>query len=435
MRAGRQWMCESRSVVWQSVCCAIRYDNSRSEHAHAKLLGRPHPVNSLVNRIPLGDSVALTSALVRSDSRNPSLIPGAPGEHDSAALLASVLRDWGFAVQVVEAGEGRPNVVARIGPSGGSGRSLMLNGHLDIVGVEGMTHAPFDARIEGGRLYGRGSSDMKAGVAAMCAGAARAHASGTLRGEVIVAAVADEEYESIGTRALLESGVRASAAIVTEPTQLAIAPAHRGFAWIEIMVHGHAAHGSRYDIGIDAIRHAGLLLAELDALESDTKTRRQHPLLGRASLHASLIQGGIGFTTYPDRCRLTIERRTVPGESASDAVAEVEAACERVTQRRASFAADVSLLFAQAPSDVNVDEPVVRVLSDALRDAGEAVRIEGMSAWTDAALLNAAGIPAICFGPGDITLAHAAAEWVEVREIERATEVLSHLVRRFCGAS
>jgi acetylornithine deacetylase len=378
------------------------------------------------------DPVSLTRALVRADSRNPDLVPGAPGEAPVAAVLREALAAWGFRVEVTEAAPGRPNVVARIG-GGRGGASLMLNGHLDTVGVEGMTHDPLGADLRDGRVYGRGATDMKAGVAAMCAAAARAAARGALAGEVIVAAVADEEFESVGTRALLAAGVRADAAIVTEPTRLAICPAHRGFAWLTVTVHGRAAHGSRYDLGVDAIRHAGLLLAELDALEADVLPTRTHPLLGRASLHASVIEGGIGFSTYPDRCVLKLERRTVPGESAADVAREVEAACARVRARRPEFRATVEPGFAQGPSDVAADAPVMRALGAALDAAGEPVRIEGMPAWTDAALLNEAGIPAVCFGPGDIALAHSAEEYVEVREIERATEVLERMVARWCG--
>ena len=222
-------------------------------------------------------------------------------------------------------------------------------------------------------------------------------------------------------------------AIVTEPTTLAIMPAHRGFVWIQVTVLGRAAHGSRWDIGVDAIRHAGLLLAELDRVDAEELPRSTHALLGRGSLHASLIEGGMGMSTYPDRCVLKLERRTIPGESAEDTVAEVKHACEAVRQRRPSFAANVGLILAQGPSDVATDAPVVRGLDAALRAAGEDVRVEGMSAWTDAALLNDAGIPAVCFGPGDISLAHAAEEYIPLDEIDRATAVLAAFTRGWCG--
>jgi len=376
-----------------------------------------------------GDAVALTRELVRVDSRNPTLVAGAPGEGRIARVLADVLAAWGFRVEVIEAAPGRPNVIARMGNAKQGSRSLMFNGHIDVVGVEGMVHAPWDPAVHDGRLYGRGSSDMKAGVAAMCAAAARAlnASGGDLNGEVIIAAVVDEEYSSLGTRALVAEGVRADAAIVTEPTGLTIMPAHKGFVWVDVIVDGRAAHGSRWDVGVDAIRHAGLLLAALDSLDAELLPSRDHPLLGRPSLHASTIEGGIGLSTYPDRCHFTIERRTIPGETTAAVMAEIEDAFARLRASRPELSATVSLIFEQPPSDVSTDAPIVRSLDGALRACGEEVKVTGMSAWTDAAILNEAGIPAICFGPGDIGLAHAAEEYVRVDEIERATLVLAAL--------
>jgi acetylornithine deacetylase len=378
-----------------------------------------------------GDARALAAALVRVDSRNPALAPGAPGEADCVALLRDVLDSWGFRTEVHDAAPGRPNLLARIGGAT-RGRTLILSGHLDVVGIEGMTHAPFAAEERDGRLYGRGATDMKGGIGAMCAAAWCAARDG-IAGEIIVAATADEEYESIGTRAMLERGIRADAAIVGEPTCLDIMPAHRGFVWVEVEVAGRAAHGSRWDIGVDAIRHAGLLLAELDRVDAEELPRREHPLLGRGSLHASVIEGGIGMSTYPDRCTVRLERRTLPGETGADVVAEVERACAAVRARRATFAATVRLLMTQGPSDVAVDAPLVREMDAALRECGDEVRVSGMSAWTDAALFNAAGIPSVCFGPGDISLAHAAEEYIPLVEIDRATAVLSAFARRWCA--
>jgi acetylornithine deacetylase len=384
-----------------------------------------------VSAIVPGDARALARELVRIDSRNPSLDARGPGEARCAEHLGAVLGAWGFRVELHDAAAGRPNVVARIG-GGGNGRSLMFNGHLDVVGVEGMIHPPFAADERDGRMYGRGSADMKGGIAAMCAAAYRA-ASGGLSGEIIVAAVADEEYESLGTRALLQRGVRADACIVTEPTRLAIMPAHRGFVWLEVVIAGRAAHGSRWDIGVDAIRHAGLLLAELDRVDAEVLPAREHPLLGRGSLHASMIEGGTGMSTYPDRCVVKLERRTIPGEGAEDVLAEVRRACDVIRARRPTFASEVRVLVTQGPSDVALDAPVVLELSAALQSSGEESRVEGMSAWTDAALLNEAGIPAVCFGPGNISLAHAAEEYIPLDEIDRATAVLAALARSWCG--
>ena len=371
------------------------------------------------------DAVALTRALVQIDSRNPTLSADGPGERNVALALGSVLGKWGFSVEVGESD--RPNLIARIGPR--DSPAMMFAGHLDTVGVEGMTHDPFSGDIKDGRLYGRGSCDMKSGVAAMCVAALRAseRAGSSAARQLVIAAVTDEEYESLGMRAMLESGLRAEYAILTEPTRLSICPAHRGFVWSEIQFTGRAAHGSRWDIGIDAIRHAGLVLTGIDDLDAGALQNRTHPLLGRGSIHASTIVGGIGMSTYPDKCILRVERRTIPGESADDSLRELRSILDAVRARRPDLDATVRLIAAQDPSDVQVDAPVVQTLMKALNEEKLNAPVEGLSAWTDAALLNAAGIPAVCFGPGDITLAHAAEEFVPVNEIETATRVLTRV--------
>lgn len=379
--------------------------------------------------IPRGDAVSLARALIKIDSRNPTLVPDAPGEGDCARFLASVLDDWGFSVEMLESVPNRPNVIARLGPA--DSPALMLNGHLDVVGVEGMIHQPFDAELRGNRIYGRGSSDMKGGIAAMCAAAAAVADSACDR-QIVVTAVVDEEYDSLGMRALISAGVRANAAIITEPTRLAICPAHRGFVWMEAAFKGRAAHGSRYDIGVDAITHAGLVLAELDKLEKTRESGPRHPLLGRGSLHASTIRGGVGLSTYPEECVLAIERRTLPGESSEKALEEITDAFEAVRAGHPDLEARVTLTTAQLPSDVPLDSPVVERLRRAMEREDVPVKIEGLSAWTDAALLNEAGVPTICFGPGDIALAHAAEEFVQVEEIDVAKRVLTRVVREWC---
>lgn len=378
------------------------------------------------NGIARGDAVALTRALVQVDSRNPTLSPGAPGEKEVAGRLAEILESWGFEVELADSAPGRPNLVARIGAV--DAPALMFAGHLDTVGIEGMTHNPFAGEMRDGRIYGRGSCDMKSGVAAMCAAALRARdAVPAPRGQIIIAAVTDEEFESLGMRSLMAAGVRAESAILTEPTRLAICTAHRGFVWTEIEFTGRAAHGSRYDIGIDAIRHAGLVLTELDTIDRLSLHERSHPLLGRGSLHASTIEGGIGMSTYPDRCVLRLERRTIPGESAEDSLAEIKSALDRVRHDNPQLDAAVRLIAAQAPSDVASDARVVQSLSRAVESEGVRASIEGLSAWTDAAVLNENGITAVCFGPGDLALAHSAEEFVPVDEIEKAADVLTRV--------
>jgi acetylornithine deacetylase len=377
-------------------------------------------------RHPL-DPVALTRTLVAIDSRNPSLVDGAPGEGRVAACLAEILSGWGFTVELREVAPGRPNVIARVGPAGCT--PLVLNGHLDVVGTDGMTHPPFQPHEADGRLYGRGANDMKGGVAAMCVAAARVAARGELVSEVIVTAVCDEEYRSLGTSALLAGGLQATAAIVTEPTRLAICPAHKGFVWFDVAVTGHAAHGSRPDVGVDAIAHAGLLLGTMLAHGEDTLGARRHPLLGAPSLHAATITGGTGWSTYPSHCALQVERRTIPGETGDQVRRELQQLIDELARTRRAFSATLTLHTEQPPNDVPVHAPIVHALRDALCEAALPPSIDGLSCWTDAALFTAAGIPAVCFGPGDIARAHAAEEWIGIDELHHATTVLESVLR------
>ena len=380
-----------------------------------------------------GDARALTETLVRVDSRNPTLVPGAPGESGCAHVLAEVLGGWGFRLEWQEVRDGRANLLARIGKAERGAPTLMFNGHLDVVGVDGMDHPPFAPTVRDDRLYGRGSCDMKAGVAAMSVAAWQAAQQG-VRGEIIVAAVIDEEFESLGTRAMLERGTRAEVAVVTEPTRLAICPAHRGFVWLEFTFAGRAAHGSRYDIGIDAIQHAAFVLSALDRFQRTVLPTRTHPLLGRASLHASTIAGGVGWSTYPEACTLRVERRTIPGETTASVLREVDLLLGELRASDPQLNVAVRVDTAQGPSDVAVDAPLVQRLAAVHQSVrGVLPPVEGLSAWTDAALLNDAGIPAVCFGPGDIALAHAATEYVPLPEIDAATAVLTAFALDWCS--
>ena len=275
------------------------------------------------------DAVALTRSMVRTPSVNPVLEDGGAGEAAMAALTAGWLRDWGYRPVATEVAPGRWNVVTRRG--GGSGPSLLLNGHLDTVGVAGMAE-PFSGAVRGGRLHGRGAADMKSGVACVLATAA-ALATEEITGELIVALTADEEHASLGMAALVGQGVRADAAVVCEPTSLAVMPAHKGFLWVDVRSKGRAAHGSRPEIGVDAIAHMGHVLVALDDEARRLARATAHPLLGPASLHAGTIQGGSAPSVYPDECRLVVERRTLPGETAEGVMREAEAAVERARRR------------------------------------------------------------------------------------------------------
>ncbi len=373
-----------------------------------------------------GDAVALARLLVSTPSVNPTLSPGGAGERRMAEVAAALLEGWGLATKIDEIAPGRFNVVARLE---GDGPRLLLNGHLDTVGVEGMTVDPFCASIDGDRLIGRGSCDMKGGVAAILATASRLATEGP-RPNLTVALTADEEHASLGMAALVADGVDADLAVVCEPTSLKVMPAHKGFVWMKAVFHGRAAHGSRPDIGVDAIRHAGLYLAALDEYSETLLARPAHPLLGFGSLHAGTIRGGSAESVYPDRCDLLLERRTMPGEQPSDVVAEFERVLDRLSAREPSLEATLEMTLERPGSEVPADSVLVRGLLEAGDVLGVPPVVEGMTAWVDAAFLNEAGIPTVCYGPGSIEQAHTADEWINVDEIRTCALVLEAFARR-----
>ena len=362
----------------------------------------------------------LLADLVAIDSVNPVLVPGGAGEAAVAAFVADWMGRAGAETALQEVAPGRPNVIARVRGSGG-GRDLMLNAHMDVVGVDDMTD-PFRPRIEDGRLYGRGAFDMKGGLAATMLAAARLAGAG-LRGDVIVTGVCDEEYASIGCEALAEA-VWADAAIVTEPSGLEVCIAHKGFVWLQVETAGVAAHGSRPDLGVDAIAAMGEVLRGLTDLAGDLAAGPAHGLLGPGSVHASLIEGGRELSSYPDRCLLSIERRTIPGETRELVEQQV---------RELAGGADVRVVFERKPFEVDRDAPIVQTVRRHAADRLAAdPPIVGNSAWMDAAVLSAAGIPTVVFGPSGEG-AHATQEWVDLASVAACADVLETVAREFCG--
>jgi acetylornithine deacetylase len=363
------------------------------------------------------DVASLAASLVAIDSVNPDLVAGAAGEEAVARFVASWCHGAGLDVAVEEAAPGRPNVVAVARGSGG-GRSLLLNAHTDTVGVAGMEE-PFSGRLDGRRLYGRGAYDMKGSLAAAMIATARALAIG-LRGDVILAAVVDEEVGSIGTERLVTT-TRADAAIVAEPTELRVCVAHKGFLGFELETRGRAAHGSRPDLGIDAIARMGRVLVLLEELDAELRAGEGHALLGTGSIHASLIEGGQEYSSYPARCLLTGERRMIPGETRQQVEAELARLLEGV-----DGAARPTL--GREPLETDPGAEIVELVR---RHAG-AEALHGVSFWTDAALLADAGIPTVVLGPAGEG-AHAEVEWVDVDSLERCAEIYLAVAAELCA--
>jgi acetylornithine deacetylase len=369
--------------------------------------------------------------LVRIKSVNTTLAPTGNGEAEIGEYVAAALGSLGLEVRKFEPEPGRVSIVGILRGTGG-GKSLMLNAHYDTVGVEGMDE-PFSADIRDGKMFGRGSYDMKGSLAAQMAAAKSIVDSGErLRGDLVIAAVADEEYGSIGTRDLIRH-MKTDAAIVTEPTAARICLAHKGYLWIEVETIGRAAHGSKFEQGIDANMLMGRFLGELEKLERELRARTPHPLVGPPSLHAAMIHGGEGLSTYAASCKLQIERRTIPGELESQVVSELQEIVDRLTAADPAFKATVRSYFVRDAFEIARDAAIVRAVDRATAKVLEREpEYIGDTPWMDAALLQAAGIETVVIGPAGGG-AHAAVEWVELESVAQIAAILVEAAIDYCG--
>ncbi len=368
----------------------------------------------------------LLEDLVRTPSVNPTL---APEESEGEAAVAERARSWfaarGIDAVLEEVAPGRPNLVAQVGAD--RGPTLALCGHIDTVSASDMEIAPFEPRLENGRLFGRGSYDMKGGVAAAMAAAASLADAG-LAGRLQVALVVDEEHSSIGADHFVAHHPEADGCIITEPTEGRLILTHKGFVWSEIVTRGVAAHGSRWDLGVSAIGKMGRVICELERLDREELRGREHPELGPASLHCALIEGGAGISTYAPLCRLQVERRTLPGESPQEVSLELERAIHNTGEE-----ATVNTFFHRTPLVCDPEAEVARCLREAAATVTGAQPVEtGVAYWTDAAIFDAAGIPTLNYGPAGAG-AHGAVEWVDLDSVVTCARVLAETARRFFG--
>ena len=369
--------------------------------------------------------------LVQIDSRNPEMVKDGPGEMRIGVEIAQILEELGLEVKTYQLEPGRVNVVGIL-PGKGEGRSLILNGHMDTVGVDEMQD-PFSGEVCEGRLYGRGSQDMKGSLAAML-GAIKALVDGriTLKGDLIFTAVADEENQSLGTVELVKE-ISADAAIVTEPTDLKVVAAHRGWVWYELEVLGTAAHGSRYQDGRDAILMMGRFLVELEKYSRELIERPGHPLTGPPSVHTSLIEGGSDMCTYPPRCKLGIERRTVEGETEAGIREEIQTMLDRLSDQDQDFKASLNLIAQRSPLSNQPETGILKALSQAYENhLGCQPEISGAAYWTDAALLSEAGMESVLIGPVGEGL-HGPEEWVDLDSVYDLAKILAETATLYCG--
>ncbi len=359
--------------------------------------------------------------LVQINSVNPALEKGGGGEAEIGRFIYREMQNHGVDVELDEIEKGRVNVTGRIRGSG-TGKSLMINAHMDTVGVEGMSD-PFSGEIRNGKLYGRGAYDMKGSIAAMLGVAKSLKENNvTLNRDLFLSFVADEEYESIGAEALVKK-VRADEAIVAEPTDLKICTAHRGFGIWKITVTGKTAHGGNHHLGVDANMHMGLLLAELYSLAEKVQQEIHHPLCGPASMHVPLVSGGRSLFIYSNHCEIHVERRTVPGESRDGIERDLEGIIQKLKQRIPAFHARLEPVIWRSPYEIDSGRPVVRQLHRSVESVMNAKpEYIGHTWWEDSAIFGDAGMETVVMGPkgGGI---HEEVEWVELESVFQLAEI------------
>lgn len=364
----------------------------------------------------------LLAELVRIDSQNPDLVAGAPGERAIAEFCVQWLTERGVDAWVDEVTPGRCNAIARV--QGGGGRTLAMCAHLDTVSIEGMEHHGLEPRVDGGRMYGRGTYDMKGAVAAIMV-ALTELAKNPPNGTVFGALVCDEEFASIGASDFVRR-YRSDACVVTEPSNHQLILAHKGFVWAEIEAAGVPAHGSRWQDGVSAVARMGRIIAAIDQFDRTTLRARTHPLLGPASMHCAVVSGGEGWSTYAPTCTLRVERRTLPGESPTAVLSELHGIIAAAGEE-----AEVRQVLSRSPLECSADTPIARAVRDAITaDAGAEPDIGGVAYWMDAAVFAEAGADTVDYGPAGAG-GHAAVEWVDLESVAQCARVLVGSANRY----
>lgn len=368
--------------------------------------------------------------LVQINSVNPSLESQGGGEKEIGTFIAQILTELQIEPIIHEIEPGRINVTGIIRGTGG-GKSLILNAHTDTVGVAGMK-SPFSGEIVNGKLFGRGAYDMKGSIASILGTAKKlATEKHTLKGDVLLSFVADEEFASIGASDFIKH-FTADAAIVTEPTDLQVCLAHRGFGVFKITTHGKTAHGGKHNLGVDANMKMGKLLAALETYANRLPQQNKHALCGEASMHVPLIQGGNSLFIYSNSCTIHLERRTLPGETKQTVTNELERIIQKIKKDDPHFNTDLECLIWRSPYEIKAESSIVKALSTSAESVlGLPADYIGHQWWEDSAIFGQAGIETVVMGPkgGGI---HEADEWVELESVHKLTDILYETSCTFC---
>jgi acetylornithine deacetylase len=369
----------------------------------------------------MSDTATLLCELIALPSVNPAFLPpgdARAGEQRVADFVAVTAARAGLDIEFEKVLPGRVNLIARLRPKGRITRTILLAPHMDTVPVA--HEEQFVPRKQGDRLYGRGSCDTKGSIAAMLSAVSKLAKSKQRPSEteIIFAGLVDEENGQAGSRALAKSNLKADLAIVGEPTNCQIVTAHKGNLWIQLETRGKAAHGSVPELGQNAVHSTARIV---DALETDyaatLRKRRAHPLLGHATVNVGTIRGGTQPNIVPDSCVITVDRRTIPGETEAGVKREIQTLLARKKLEATFSLARTGPCF---PLETSAKLPLVRQF---LQSAGQRKPL-GVRYFCDAAILAAGGIPSVVFGPGDIAQAHTVDEWISLRSLEQATEML-----------
>ena len=368
-------------------------------------------------------------SLIAINSVNSSYECG-PGEREIATWVRQFFEHRGIVVWEQEVFPDRPNVIARL-PGRDSSRRVILEAHMDTVSVQGMSIAPFEPRVEDGKVFGRGSCDTKAGLAAMMHAVASLHDEGiTPPCEVWLAAVVDEEFSYRGVVKLCED-LAGDAALVAEPTGLRAIIAGKGVLRWRIVVRGKAAHSSKPQLGVNAISHAARIVL---AIEEDHArlAAKAHPLLGPATVNVGIIRGGVQVNFVPDTCAIEIDRRLLPGESGPAVLARYQSLLDELKAQHPTLdAAMEPPMILDEALETAADSAPAQLANAVLSEMGFDATLGGVPFGSDASKLSRAGIPSLIIGPGSIDQAHAAVEFVEIAEVERALIFYRHFIQRF----